>query len=82
MNGQNKLELGAEATNFLNALRSFEAARNYYYEALEGEFGEEGASQRDKRELSTWQAAADLIENALMDHFRDWACEVEQRSTI
>ena len=82
MNEQNKLQLGAEATNFLNALRSFEDAREYYYKALDSLFGEEGASQRDKRETPTWEAVENLIEKALMDHVREWACEVERRTII
>lgn len=82
MNEENKLELGAEAAGFLYALRAFEAARDYYYNALSGSFGEEGASQRLKRETPTWEAAEGLIEKALMDHFRDWACEAQVRRII
>ncbi len=82
MNEQSTFKLGAEAANLLYSLRAFEAARDYYFQALEGFFGEAGASEKYSRETPTWEAAEDLIEKALMDHFRDWACESNLRDTI
>lgn len=82
MNEENKLELGAEAAGLLYALRAFEAAKEYYFNAQVSALGEELASRQLVEQTPTWQAAEDLIENALSTHFREWASEAQMRSIV
>jgi len=79
---QHKLELGAAATGLLNSLRSFEQARQQYYNAYAAIMGDYLTNEQWEKEASTWKAVEGLIEGALSKHLHNWACEAKQRSII
>ena len=73
MREQEKLQLGAEATGLLHALRAFMQAKEGYFRTYADKMGDYMAEKKMEAEGPIWGAVEDLIERDLTTHLRNWA---------
>lgn len=76
--------LSQESINLLNAMRSVEAAKNYYYMATESWRGnlDQLTNHMTEDEEKTFDAAFDLIGQQLLSGIRTWAGMLDPNNPI